>query len=146
MDTVIRALEQRDIPHAIEDDHSTALFKVIGADQSYSCVIDVDESTQIITLWLGVPDFIPYEKRRIACELLTRANFGLRIGNFEMDLDDGEVRFKIGIDIEGGKIGMIMIQSMIDTARNTFDKYNPAITRVVTGGASAEDALREVET
>jgi len=33
-------------------------------------------------------------------EFLTRANYGLNIGNFEMDFQDGEIRFKTAIDVE----------------------------------------------
>ena len=43
----------------------------------------------------------PEEMRVPMAEFLTRANYGLRIGNFEMDFEDGEVRYKSSVDFEG---------------------------------------------
>ncbi len=36
----------------------------------------------------------PEEKRLAIAEFVARANDGLRIGNFELDFGDGEVRYK----------------------------------------------------
>jgi len=36
-----------------------------------------------------------------AAELINRVNFGLRIGNFEMDVEDGVLQYRTSIDIEG---------------------------------------------
>src|SRR5215212_5325423 len=41
---------------------------------------------------------VPPERREAVALLLTRANYGIYLGNFEMDLDDGEIRFKVSVD------------------------------------------------
>ena len=33
------------------------------------------------------------------CEYLTRANYGLTVGNFELDHRDGEIRYKVSINV-----------------------------------------------
>ena len=41
-----------------------------------------------------LPTHVREDKRDVVCRYITRANYGLRNGNLEMDLDDGEVRYK----------------------------------------------------
>ena len=43
----------------------------------------------------------PDEVRPAVSEYVTRANYGLRIGNFELDYGDGEVRYKSSLNFEG---------------------------------------------
>ena len=40
---------------------------------------------------------------RIA-EFICRANYGLNLGNFELDMRDGEIRFKYSVDCDGGSV------------------------------------------
>ena len=44
---------------------------------------------------------VPAERRPAVAELLTRINVGLVCGNLEMDWQDGEVRFRTGIELTG---------------------------------------------
>ena len=41
------------------------------------------------------PIRVSEERRAAVCEFITRANFGLKYGNFEMDFNDGELRYKL---------------------------------------------------
>jgi len=43
-------------------------------------------------------------------KFLTRANYGMMIGNFEMDFTDGEIRYKTSIDVEGDKLSSALIK------------------------------------
>src|SRR5688500_12466181 len=51
-----------------------------------------------------LPTIVPQEKQREVMEYLTRANYGLSIGNFEMDLRDGEIRYKSSVDMADGEL------------------------------------------
>lgn len=42
-----------------------------------------------------LPVKVPEKFRPQICEYITRANYGLTVGNFEMDLHDGELRYKM---------------------------------------------------
>jgi len=43
-------------------------------------------------------------KRGAVAEFINRANYGIIIGNFEMDFADGEIRYKTSIDVQGDKL------------------------------------------
>ena len=51
-----------------------------------------------------MPIRVAEEQRQIVAELLARINYGLNIGNFELDMTDGEIRYKTSIDVEGGEL------------------------------------------
>lgn len=53
------------------------------------------------TVW-GVPRLKADENTKAAVlEYITRANYGLRNGNFEMSMDKGEVRYKVYVNCKG---------------------------------------------
>ncbi len=47
------------------------------------------------TVYTVFPVKAPEEKRGAVAAFLTRANYGLILGSFELDFDDGEIRFKV---------------------------------------------------
>ena len=87
---------------------------------------------------------IPYEERLPACELLMRANHGLMFGSFDIDFSDGEVRYKVSVDTEGGTLGVPAVHSMITVALDMYELWYPALMKVVYGGVTPEDAVAEV--
>jgi hypothetical protein len=87
----------------------------------------------------------PPEKRPAVAEFITRANFGLRIGNFELDYSDGEVRYKASLDFEGEALSHQFIRNTIYPAVQTMDLYLPGLLKVIYGGLSPEAAIAEVE-
>lgn len=54
-------------------------------------------------------------------EYFTRANYGLRNGNFEMDYDDGEIRYKTHVDFDGLIPSYEVIKNSIYKAAGTLD-------------------------
>ncbi len=83
------------------------------------------------------------EYRASVCEYLTRANFGMKNGNFEMDMNDGEVRFKLycnyaGLDALTDEImeDCIMIPPVM------FDRYGDGLSALMFGFS---DPVTEIE-
>ena len=83
--------------------------------------------------------------RRDIAETIVRANYGLRVGKFEMDFEDGELRFHASQILDGDAVGTAVIDRMIGTAVNMMDTYLPAFISVVYGNEQAGDAIRRVE-
>lgn len=68
----------------------------------------------------------------------------LIIGNFELDFDDGEVRYKTSVDVEGTRLTIPLIRQVVNLNVVTMDRYWPAIQHTLAGLAPAE-ALRRAE-
>ena len=78
-------------------------------------------------------------------EYITRANYGLFIGNFEMDYGDGEVRYKTSIDVEGDRLVPNQVKQLVYQNFSTMDRYLPGIMKVLYSDVSPADAIQEVE-
>ena len=67
------------------------------------------------------------------------------IGNFEMDYNDGEVRYKTSIDVEGGELSPKMIENMMQANLMTMDRYFPGLMSVLYGGRDPAESIAEIE-
>ena len=98
---------------------------------------------------VGVYGILPFtiesERRLAAAELITRANFGLVIGNFEMDFADGEVRYKTSLDVEGDRLSDVLLLQLIHANLSIVDTYLPAFVAFAAKPMTPSDALALVE-
>ncbi|QZY54480.1 YbjN domain-containing protein [Crassaminicella profunda] len=85
------------------------------------------------------PSKVKKEKTLLMAELLTRINYGLKIGNFEMDFDTGEIHFKTSIDFAGDFDKEEMIEQAMSTNLLTMDEYFSVIMKVIHSDVSHED-------
>jgi len=88
---------------------------------------------------------VPEAKRPALAEFLTRANYGLIVGNFELDWRDGEVRYKTSLDVEGDRLTPALVKQMAYANVVTMDRYLPGIMRVIYGDVSPAQALAEID-
>jgi hypothetical protein len=87
----------------------------------------------------------PEEVRPAVAEYLTRANYGLYIGNFEFDYSDGEIRYKSSLDFENATLTADLIRNTLYPALQMMDRYLPGLMKVAYGGAVPEQAIAEIE-
>ena len=76
---------------------------------------------------------------------LHRANYGLKSGCFEMDLRDGEIRYRIHIDCHDQIPSREVIRRSVIIPGLMFEKYSSGLTAILFGGVSDEDAIRMCE-
>ena len=95
---------------------------------------------------LGVNAFIPNKAvpaRRVAItELLTRINFELSLGCFEMNLADGEIRFRTSVILPASDIAPGIVEHLLRSNICILDERYLQIMAVLYGGVSPEDALK----
>lgn len=99
------------------------------------------EEAQQVAIYGVLPISVGPERRAAALELLARINFGQVVGNFEMNLDDGEVRFKTSLDFEGGELTLPLLRQLFAANVAMMEHYVPAILAVVLRGREPSAAL-----
>lgn len=87
----------------------------------------------------------PEEKRAEIAEFITRANYGMAIGNFELDFNDGEIRYKTSIDVDEGELSSGLIKPAIYVNCLMMDKYLPGLMAVLYASVTPLDAVNKVE-
>ena len=65
-----------------------------GQNGEQRCYAQIRIGLEQFLFYSVAPVKAPEEKRATMAEFVTRANYGLRIGNFEMDYRDGEIRYE----------------------------------------------------
>ncbi len=76
---------------------------------------------------------------------MTRANHDLAIGNFELDFETGEVRFKTSIDVTGSQLDRAVVVRLVTANLSTTDQYLTGLLSVMYGGASPKTAVEQSE-
>lgn len=144
-DVVQSFLEDDDWKYEKRSDRDIFLAGISAKHSSYQLVFDVKEKPSQLIVYTIVPQHVPETHRREISEFLTRANYGIIIGNFELDFDDGEVRYKTSIDAEGGELTPAMVHQMTLYGISTTDRYFPGIMAICYGGKSAQAAVLDIE-
>jgi hypothetical protein len=116
-----------------------------GENGKWRCYAHVIEERQRFVFLSSLANFVPKLMRLEASEYLTRANFGMEVGNFEMDFTDGTVRYRTSVDIEGGDLTSMMIKNLAYVNIAVMDQYLPGLRKVVVDGMEPEKAIEEVE-
>jgi hypothetical protein len=88
---------------------------------------------------------VPPEKRQAVAEFIARANHGILVGNLELDLSDGEIRYKSSIALADGELTPGMADTLVGVNVSTLDRYLPGIMSLLWNDVSAEDAVALAE-
>jgi hypothetical protein len=88
---------------------------------------------------------VPEERRPAVAEFITRVNFGLVSGNFEMDWADGEVRFKTGIELTGITPTPELVTALVSPNLTAVHRYLPGLLMVISNEADPDAARAECE-
>jgi hypothetical protein len=83
----------------------------------------------------------PESKRTAIAEFIARANYGMLIGNFELDFTDGEIRYKTSIDVQGDFLSFELIKQLVYANVTMMDEYLPGIMSVIDSDVSPVDAI-----
>lgn len=116
-----------------------------GKNSQLTCYAQIRMDLEQFLFYAMAPVKVPEELRAEVAEFITRANYGLRIGNFEMDFRDGEVRYKSSLDFEGAELTAPLIKHVIYPAVQTMDRYMPGLMQVLYSDTTAAEAISEIE-
>ena len=75
-------------------------------------------------------------------ELLTRINFGLTQGCFEMDFEDGEIRFRTSTPVACTDVSPEVVEHLVFSNLCTVDRFFGAIMKVLYAEVSPKTALK----
>ncbi|MFH1177889.1 MAG: YbjN domain-containing protein [Acidobacteriota bacterium] len=125
--------------------HAALEMGVAGEHGTYRLVAIVDGERSIVRFLTFIEGRVPESRRREIMEYFTRANYGLLLGNFELDLGDGEVRFKCSQSVEGDHLSYEQYQHLLYISVAMVDRYFPGLQRVLQGTADAAAAIADTE-
>ena len=144
-DSVIVFLQEDEWRYEEIPGEAAIRFGFTGHNARFECFGRVNEDHEIFVFYTVIPLRVPEAQRLPVAELIARINYGLNVGNFEMDINDGEIRYKTSIDVEGGELTPRMVETLLSVNISTTDRYFPSFTDVMYAGLTPAEAVGRIE-
>ena len=139
--------EKRDLRTlSVNWERKSLFFQMFERQVVMGCSFLVSEDDHMLQILLRYPFIVADPKMRPSvAELVARANFGLRVGTFEFDMKDGEVRYHITHLLEKHTIREELLLRLFNTGMSTTDRYFSAFMQHIYSGVTPEDAVYMAE-
>jgi hypothetical protein len=121
------------------------LSELSGALGRWSFYAHVIEEKELILLYSICPMRAPEGRRHELSQFLTRTNYGLAVGNFELDFDDGEIRYKTVLQLHGTEVDATALRRLVRANGIAMETYLPRIGSVIAGTPAALEAANTSE-
>ena len=111
------------------------------------CRVNIQVRKNSYLIVSSLPITADEASRPAVMEFLTRANYGLILGHFEMDLSDGEVRYKCAqyCGNENVLISGEIIKETLYVGLSMLERYGTPLLEVMMGITAPLDALKKAE-
>jgi hypothetical protein len=140
-DLVTDLLEKEQCPYERSGEGTEFRIYFHGRYSSFSTLIFVDDDHCILRTYSKCPVKIPNHKLLATTELIARINFGLSIGNFDLDIDERIVLFRTAMKIFKDNPGQHTIGTLIFGNCLSMDRFSPVIASVIYGNISPKKAI-----
>jgi hypothetical protein len=121
------------------------VFGYQGEHGQWLCYAHCRPESEHFLFFSVAPMRVPEVLRPAAAEFLTRANWGLLIGNFELDYVDGEIRYKTSIQLNGAALTAALLHPLLFGNLDVMDRYLPGIEAVIALRQTPGAAIAAVE-
>ncbi len=145
LETVERFLKSDDWPVSPVEGRTVIKTGFEGKNGQFTCYAQERNEQEQFVFYSIFPVRTPDDKMNEVAEFITRANYGMIIGNFELDYGDGEIRYKTSVDVEDMEIREPLVRHLVYANVLTMDKYFPGLMRVLYAGIDPVNAIAEVE-
>jgi hypothetical protein len=89
--------------------------------------------------------YVEASRRLAVAEFITRVNWGLIEGGFELNFENGAVRYKVGIDFSNVELTEQLVRNAILSAMNNIEPVAVALIDVARNGRAPAEAFRDVQ-
>jgi hypothetical protein len=145
LDIVAQFFKEDDWPYSQLEGKTVLRTGFSGENGQWSCFAQALEDRYQFVFYSLLPNKAPEERRPAMAEFLTRANYGMILGNFEMDFSDGEIRYKTSIDVEDDDLTPALLKQLLYANVMTMDRYWPGIMAVLYSNVSPAEAIADIE-
>lgn len=127
------------------EDIITMIFS--GNNGEWVCYAEAEEDEEEgwFFFYSTCPVKAPEEKRHEVAEYITRANYGMRVGNFELDYEDGLIKYKTSIKLGVDELSSSIMENLVYINLYMMDRYLPGIMKVIYSDASPTQAISYIE-
>ena len=139
---LVQHFESNDIKFSLDRSGKWVQFFMTGDCAVYNCRVQITHNDDVLQARILFPVTARDPKMQpLVLEMLVRANNGMALGSFDIEVDSGQISFHLGQVIPGGVLEDKLIGGLFLTCMATSDRYFPALMRVMFGGSTPADAV-----
>lgn len=127
------------------EDKNVLFFGISGKNGNFQCIVDlIEDNFQFIFYSISGVN-TPPEKKHSILELLNALNNKQIIGNFEMGLENGEIRFKTNFVYHNLALNQEYIGELIMANIITMDENLPNIINTMYGDEDIKTIVEDIK-
>jgi hypothetical protein len=141
LEQVVELFRAKDWKFEVDEESDLVRTGIEGDNghwQVMAIASDEDDAVLMLSLF---PQKCPANRRAPCAELLTRINFGMMMGCFEMDFESGKIHFKATLPFARGNLNAALLENVVMVNLARMDRFLPAIMSVIYAGISPTQAL-----
>lgn len=128
------------------EDKNIILFGISGENGKFQCIADIIEEENKKFVFFSVYGAnITVNKTPEILELLNELNCSIFFGNFELDTEEGEIRFRTNLPFDNIELSQDLVTDIVMSNINAMDTSLVAIHGLIYDNLSVEEALKRIE-
>ncbi|GJD18485.1 hypothetical protein RIVM261_034410 [Rivularia sp. IAM M-261] len=112
-----------------------------GETAEWVCIAQIQEENRLFVFYSVCPVKATAENRPTVSEFIMLANYDMLVGNFEMDMSDGEIRFKTSVGFGQLDWSDELIKVAVYTNVFSVNQYLPGLLQVIEGTILPRNAV-----
>ena len=128
-----RAFTENGWPYSEVRGAPVLLGELSGPAGRWSFYAQAVEEKDLVLLYSICPQRVPEARRLEVSHFLTRANYGLADGNFELDFEDSEVRYKTVLHVQADELDGLVLKRLLRSNGIAVETYLPTLGSVIAG-------------
>ncbi|KAL0228889.1 hypothetical protein GEMRC1_013509 [Eukaryota sp. GEM-RC1] len=143
-DAVTQLVVSKNLRHHSNPESSEILSTIDSPYGPFLLRFKTRDAQDVIMIYSELNTKCPRSRIPAMTDFITRANFGLPVGGFELCITSGEIRFRVSLDVEQVDNLSGLLISLLARNVKTVDKYIPGVLAVIEG-KSPKEAIDDCE-
>ncbi len=144
-DTVIEFLHRENWEYTITKDPAILRMICQGDNGQWRCYAQIKEKQKQFIFYSVCSEQASSEKLLAIAEYISRVNYGVAMGNFELDFTDGEIRYKTSIKSHDNRLSISSVKHLVYTNVAMMDRYFPGILAIIEQDIEPSQAIKAIE-
>jgi hypothetical protein len=141
LEQVVELFRAKDWKFEVDEESDVVRTGIEGDNGHWQVVAIASDDDDAVVMLSLFPQKCPAHRRRPCAELLTRINFGMMMGCFEMDYESGKIHFKTTLPFTRGDLNAALLDNVVMLNLARMDRFLPAIMSVIYAEISPGQAL-----
>ena len=139
-------LEAQGFPCSLRNDGPAIETGYRSSSGVFSIWIGAQDEPALLRVVVRIPVVVPEPRRVEMAETVARANYGLLLGGFQLDMSDGELLFQASMPVADAAVTCDQVRHLLDASVWSVSTYFRAFNRLLYGDdLSPAEVIAEVE-